>query len=69
MTNKNFNFLVDENKIELAKSIERTYWNYYFCDEWSTDDIDFLLRMNYMFENDVITMDEYLKIIETIEAK
>lgn len=68
MTNKNFDFLVDKNKIELAKSIERTYWNYYFnCDEWSTDDIDFHLRMNYMFGNDIITMDEYLKIIETIE--
>ena len=68
MTNKNFDFLVDENKIELAKRIERTYWNYYFCDEWSTDDIDFLLRMNYMFGNNVITMDEYIKIIEAIEA-
>ena len=68
MTNKNFDFLADENKIELAKSIERTYWNYYFCDEWSIDDIDFLLRMNYMFGNNVIIMDEYIKIIETIEA-
>ena len=43
MTNKNFDFLADKNKIELAKSIEQSYWNYYFCDEWSTDDIDFHL--------------------------
>ena len=67
MPNKNFDFLTDKNKIELAKSIEQSYWNYYFCDEWSTDDIDFHLRMKYMFGNDVITMDEYFKIIETIE--
>ena len=34
MTNKNFDFLGDKNKIELAKNIERTYWNYYFnCDD------------------------------------
>ena len=52
MTNKNFDFLADKNKIELAKSIEQSYWNYYFCDEWSTDDIDFHLRMKYMFGND-----------------
>lgn len=69
MTNKNFDFLGDKNKIELAKNIEQTYWNYYFnCDDWSSDDIDFQLRLNYMFGDDVIlTMDEYIKIIETIE--
>lgn len=69
MTNKNFDFLCDKNKIELAKNIEQTYWNYYFnCDDWSSDDIDFHLRLNYMFRDNVIlTMDEYNKIIETIE--
>jgi hypothetical protein len=68
MTNKNFDFLGDKNKIELAKNIEQTYWNCYFnCDDWSVDDIDFHLRLKYMFGDDVIlTMDEYNKIFETI---
>ena len=68
-TNNNFDFLGDSNKIEIAKKIEETYWGYYFnCDNWSTSDIDFQLRLNYMFGDDVIlSMDEYMKVIKTIE--
>lgn len=69
MTNKNFDFLQDPNKIAIAKEIEKNYWNLYFnCEDWSAGDVDFQLRLLYQCgDNVVLTMDEYCEVINTIE--
>lgn len=71
MDKHNFDFLQNPNKIAVAKDIEEKYWNFYFnCDDWSIEDIDFQLRIIYQSEDDVVlTMDEYCKVIDTIENK
>ena len=70
MSNKSFDFLGDDEKIKCAKEIEEAYWNYYFnCDDWGVDDIDFHLRIIYTCgDNPKITIDEFNKIIKSIET-
>lgn len=69
LSNKSFDFLADDEKIKYAKEIEEAYWNYYFnCDDWGIDDIEFHLRLIYAHcNNPKITLDEFNKIIKTIE--
>lgn len=67
--NKNFDFLKDINKISTAKSIEEIYWRlYYGCDDWSTDDIVFDLKITFQVGESVLTDDEFDKVIEIIES-
>ena len=71
MNEHNFDFLQNPNKIAIAKDIKKKYWNYYFnCYDFSTEDIDFQLRIIYQSgDNAVLTMEEYCRVIDTIENK